>query len=144
MQVFVKRYSSEEREAHTLKLPRAKFIATSQHGDVQNYTLFFSAKLHRAGMWRDILCDSAFGVRNGLFLSSGWRFVLDVWLWWTTRGWVEHLLLTSWPTLRAEEEEEEDAEEAWWRGLCRWGMWSRLGWEDADPVWLCCWTHRQS
>lgn len=34
------------------KLTCTKFIATSRHGDVQNYTLFFSAKRHRAGMWR--------------------------------------------------------------------------------------------
>lgn len=48
----------------------------------------------------------------------------------------EHLLLTSWPTLRAEEDEEEveEEEEAWWRGLCRWGMWSRLGCDDVGPV----------
>lgn len=81
---------------------------------------------------------------------STWLKVYFGRVWWTTGAdsvsCIEHLLLTSCPTLRAEEEEEEeeDAEEAWWRGLCRWGMWSRLGWEEAGPVWPCCWTHRQT
>lgn len=60
-------------------------------------------------------------------------------------SYIGHLLLTSCPTLRAEEEDEvEDEEEAWWRGLCLWGIWSRLGWEDAGPLWPCCWTHKQA
>lgn len=56
-----------------------------------------------------------------------------------------HLLLTSCPTLRADEEEDVDEEdEAWWRGLCLWGMWSSLGCDDEGPVWPCCWTQTQS
>lgn len=51
------------------------------------------------------------------------------------RSGFRHLLLTSCPTLRADEEEDVDEEdEAWWRGLCLWGKWSRLGCDDEGPV----------
>lgn len=145
MQVFVKRYSSKEREAHAPKLPPAKFIATSQRGDVWRWKRACSSERHRG--YGDKFCTSRLWRENPPPLplplprfgfsgsAPGWKFILDI------SDSTEHLLLTSCPTLRAEEEEEEeDAEEAWWRGLCRWGMWSRLGWEEADPVWPCCWT----
>lgn len=47
--------------------------------------------------------------------------------------WRAHSLLTSCPTLSAEDEEdvvEEEEEEARCSGLCRWAMWSRPGCED--------------
>lgn len=53
-----------------------------------------------------------------------------------------HSLLTSWPTLRAEDEDDdvEEEEEAWRRGLWLWGMRSRLGWDTggACEVWPAC------
>lgn len=92
MQVFVKRYSSKEREAHAPKLPPAKFIGTSQRGDVWRWKRACRSERHRG--YGDKFCTSRLWRENppplppSLFCSPG--LVSPVWhlaesLFWTFR-----------------------------------------------------------
>lgn len=81
MQVFVKRYSSKEREAHAPKLPPAKFIATSQRGDVWRWKRACSSERHRG--YGDKFCTSRLWRENPPPPSSAppvWFLRFSTWL----------------------------------------------------------------